>query len=327
MTIDQDLIRALLARREGTRLDFKETHYENANSGNAELAKDLSAMANAMPRSASSAYILIGVREKADGTGELIGVAPNSHFDDATLHEKVRHILNRTPDFSYDSAEVDGQSVGVFEIRSGGRPFYPVRDNAVLRRNCAVVRDGSSTDIASPDQILEWASEDDSAAHELRVLQLQQARAKVSPKPAIYPKGRVQLSSGDYLRLSVTVENHGEIGFTILKAISRWTLTDKFVLALTSQESIALASTLAWDVEVEAGQYVPVGGAEVLQARLRINAFTAALIGQGLQMTKAFDPEWLAARFSVTCEATTGVAAVVEETRLWPPDKRTSEPF
>jgi hypothetical protein len=321
MHIDSVFLEALLARKEGTRLDFKETHYANTPAGNAELAKDLSAMANALARGAASAHILIGVREKADGTGELVGVPYGSHFDDATLHQKVRNILNRAPDFSYESLDVNGLSVGVFEIRAGGRPIYAVRDNPPLKRNCAVVRDGSSTDVASPDQILEWGREDDPETRALRVLELQKARAKVTPKAIIYPKGRKLLSSGDLLMLSVTVENHGEVDFTVSRARSEWRPTDLLIqkLAGAGQDAIAKTAALRWNVEVEAGQFVPVGDAIELYGKLKCSAFAEALKDRGLP-TLRFEAEWFAAHFTIDCEATTGNTTTVEATRLWPPD-------
>lgn len=169
MPISVETIRELLARNEGPALDFKATHYPGTNSGNAEMAKDVMAISNGLSPHASLGHILIGVNENSDKTGFVVGVDPNSHLDDASMQQKVKAILNRTPKFSYSSIEIDGLSVGVFEILPGGRPYYPLKDyppNAhgnKLNRFVALVRLGTSTDAASPDQIRSWIREDDEA--------------------------------------------------------------------------------------------------------------------------------------------------------------------
>ena len=61
----------------------------------------------------------------ADKVRELAGVS--KHVDDAVLHQKVRDHLNKTPDFTYGAVDV-GVSVGVYEIRPSGRPYFATRD-------------------------------------------------------------------------------------------------------------------------------------------------------------------------------------------------------
>lgn len=125
MPLDADTIRSLAAQREGTRLDFKSQQYDWKSDGNLELAKDLMAMANALGPRGGNAHILIGVQELSDHSGQVVGVAPSDHLDDASMHQKVQGLLNRVPDFSYVQVEVDGASVGVFEVRPGRRPIFP----------------------------------------------------------------------------------------------------------------------------------------------------------------------------------------------------------
>ena len=167
--MDEGLVRELVARREGPRLDFKESPHET----NEELAKDLIAMANVLGPSAR-AHILLGVREQPDGTGEIIG-ANLGRLGDAEFQQKVKTLLNRVPRFAFASIKVDGKSVGVFEIEGTcHRPFYPLRDAGVLKRFMPMKRVGTSTDVASPDEVLEWKREDQPAAqpwHNLRMLQ------------------------------------------------------------------------------------------------------------------------------------------------------------
>lgn len=163
MSLDTEGLRALLASREGTRLDFKAMDYDWAKGKDAkvEMVKDVMAMANALSPGDAHAYILIGVDEKPDDrTGVVVGVHPAAHVGDADLHQKVAHALNRTPDFTYSVMEIDAKSVGIYEIRWARRPFFPIRDQGdrnKLHRRVALVRDGSSTDVASPDEIGVWA--------------------------------------------------------------------------------------------------------------------------------------------------------------------------
>jgi hypothetical protein len=116
---------------------------------------------------------LIGVGENSiDGTGILVGVEPNSHPDSADLYGKVKYLLNKTPTFSYAVVNVMGNSVGVIEILPGGRPFYPLKDKGQrLMRYRALMRRGSSTDAASPDEIQAWAWEDRQTAITLTLVQ------------------------------------------------------------------------------------------------------------------------------------------------------------
>jgi hypothetical protein len=167
MSITVELINQLSARREGPALDFKKAQYDWSSGGNLELAKDLMAIANGLASGSAPGYILIGVDEKTDGTGEVIGVDVSKHLDDASMQQKVSSLLNRMPRFSYATALVDGKSVGAFEIHPGGRPFYPLRDQGrQLTRFQALIRNGSSTDVAAPDQVLAWAHEDEGSVRQ-----------------------------------------------------------------------------------------------------------------------------------------------------------------
>jgi hypothetical protein len=163
MSVDETLMRA---RREGPRLEFKESPHGT----NEELAKDLMAMANILPPG-GRAHTLLGVRERPDGTGQTVG-AETGRLGDAEFQQKVKGLLNRVPRFTFASIQADERSIGVFEIDgTGHRPFYPLRDAGVLRRFVPLKRVGTSTDVASPDEVLEWKREDQPTAqpwHELR---------------------------------------------------------------------------------------------------------------------------------------------------------------
>jgi predicted HTH transcriptional regulator len=80
MAISLELIHQLAARREGPALDFKRDQYDWNVSGNLELAKDLMSIANGLSSGSAPGYILIGVDERADGTGDVIGVDISKHL-------------------------------------------------------------------------------------------------------------------------------------------------------------------------------------------------------------------------------------------------------
>lgn len=165
MAIDESLVLELVSRSESEKLDFKTHAYDSSTESKFEFAKDLMSIANGLVIDGPAGYILIGVDENSsDGTGILVGINPQTHPDDADVHEKVKHILNRVPYFSYSPIEIQGKSIGVFEIRPGGRPYYPLKSQAEkgqrLIRYQASIRRGSTTDFASPEEIQQWALED-----------------------------------------------------------------------------------------------------------------------------------------------------------------------
>ena len=185
--MDLEFLRALLARVEGPALDFKTSFYENNDAGNAELAKDIMAMANALPGGATErAYLLFGVRETKAGA-EAVGLELPAWVHDANLHQKVSTFLNRCPAFLWQAAELDGRPIGVIAISGGGRPYFPLRDKGVLKRHVPLVRVGSSTDIASPDQVVAWAEEDHGGL--VRRLELQKLEAELAVRAVLVPAG------------------------------------------------------------------------------------------------------------------------------------------
>lgn len=209
MPLDADAIRSLAAQHEGTRLDFKSQQYDWKSDGNLELAKDLMAMANALSPGGGNAYILVGVKELSDHSGEIVGVAPTAHLDDASMHQKVHPHLNRTPDFSYTQVDVGGLSVGVFEVRPGRRPIFATVTKGPLVRGVARYRDGSSTpqEGAWPDRIVGWFQEDH--ANLLREAEVEALRIQTVARPVIVG-GSVSGSSWEF-----HVRNGGMVPFTV----------------------------------------------------------------------------------------------------------------
>ena len=220
--------RMLCARREGQHLDFKEKFYESSDNGNAELAKDIMAIANTLPLGATG-HILFGVREMSDGTGEICGCSIAPWITDSNLQQKVRGSLNRIPSFSLHALKVDGFDVLAVKITSGGRPFYPLRDKGGLRRHVALVRIGSATEVASPDEILEWARLDDTLG--IRTLEADRLRAELAVAASI----RRQPGSGMVGQAQIAdfaVRNLGEKPIRIMAAAATWTYREEFVRAI-----------------------------------------------------------------------------------------------
>src|SRR2546423_1440305 len=93
--MDEAMVRELAARVEDHRLDFKEGLY----SSNEELAKDLMAFANLLPPG-SKGHILVGVRQRPDDTGEIVGVELGVDRD-SNYQQKVHGKLNRVPRFTF----------------------------------------------------------------------------------------------------------------------------------------------------------------------------------------------------------------------------------
>jgi hypothetical protein len=175
------------------------------------------AMANALSPGAAPAHILIGVEN--DGT--ITGIPATSHTDDAALHQKVNGWLNRTPTFEYVPVDVDGHSVGVYTIQPGRRPYFPLKDSAPsLQKHVARYRDGTSTEVASPQMILEWDREDDPMRHQQRLLEVrklefdirrQEAQALVRAHFSHVPG----INEGGHTDLNLILLNQGSCGITI----------------------------------------------------------------------------------------------------------------
>ena len=158
MTFDLSLLENLLHQEEGPALDFKEEQYlfENADvRSKAELLKDILALANSWRL--TTAYILIGVREVKGGRSEIIGV--ESHLDDANLHQFVNGKTQRPVEFSYlPFRTVDGE-IGVIQIPLQERPVHLKMRFGGIDKNEVLIRDGSSTRVASPDEIARMGAE------------------------------------------------------------------------------------------------------------------------------------------------------------------------
>ena len=159
MPLSAKLIERLLHEPEGTSLDFKSAQYPfnfADDRQKTELLKDILAFANSWRRAA--AYILIGVEETKGGRGRVIGV--NEHLDDAKLHQFVNGKTQRPVELSYQVIQMDGTTIGAIEIPLQKRPTYLKKSFDRLREGAVFIRDGSSTRLATPDEIAQMGAEE-----------------------------------------------------------------------------------------------------------------------------------------------------------------------
>ncbi|WP_242274959.1 ATP-binding protein [Bacillus cereus group sp. BfR-BA-01445] len=129
--------------REGTRLDFKREQYQREK--NKDLIKDIMSMANA-PIDGKK-YIVVGVKDKPDGTKEFHPIPRESVIDQATYEQVIRENIEPSIEFSYSSIQVDGNLLGVFEIGPCNNPPYMMKkDFQGLKKGECYIRRGSQQD-------------------------------------------------------------------------------------------------------------------------------------------------------------------------------------
>ena len=155
--MNPDDLARLLYRGESEALDFKRTLYRFqgltvTDEEKAELLKDILAFANSWR--SEPAHIILGVDERRGGKKSVVGVNAKEHPDDAWLQEFVNKKTNRPIRFGYVALEYQAKSIGVIRFdHPQERPVFLERDYGGLRAHTVYIRRGSSTDIASPDEI------------------------------------------------------------------------------------------------------------------------------------------------------------------------------
>jgi len=147
------LMEELLNEDESSTLDFKCDQYpfdKATDEQKGELLKDILAFANAWRR--TDAYILIGVEDIKGGRSNVVGVA--SHLDDACIQQFVNSKTNRPVTFAYEVFPFEGVRIGIIHIPLQERPIYLTKDFGKLKKGEVRIRRNSSTDIATPDEII-----------------------------------------------------------------------------------------------------------------------------------------------------------------------------
>lgn len=170
--MEAQLIERLLHEEEGASLDFKREQYlfvGAADDEKAELLKDIVAFANAWRR--DTAYILIGVEEVRGGRSVPVGVA--QHLEDSNLQQFVNSKLNRAISFQYVACEFHGVQLGVIEVPVQERPFYLPKPYGGLLKDVVYMRRGSSTAIATPEEIAKMGASDIAPAAQAPALEFE----------------------------------------------------------------------------------------------------------------------------------------------------------
>ena len=152
-------IEMLCVRGESVNVDFKREQYKFYDApphDKSELLKDIISMANS--GHAGPSYILIGVSEQPDKSGKIVGICQGDVIDDAVIHQFVNKKTNRVVPFaSYvvASGVEDRDVIQIIEISPCAiqRPFYLLKPFGKMSENAVYYRDGTSTAVASPEQV------------------------------------------------------------------------------------------------------------------------------------------------------------------------------
>lgn len=85
------------------------------------------------------------------GAERVVGVS--HHIPENDLQQFVNSKTNRPVTFSYRSYPFEGKQIGVITIPQQERPLYLNRNFGRLQRHIVYYRQGTTTAIASPDDI------------------------------------------------------------------------------------------------------------------------------------------------------------------------------
>lgn len=203
-------VRELMLRGENETLDFKREHHD----ADPDLAKDLMSIANRLRKTSEPGYLLIGVDEDELGRGVFASERP-VHADDDTYQQKVRTWLNPPLDFHFYEVPVDGFVVGVFEIKYTKRPIAAARGSGnKLQLGLAYRRRGTRNDLATAQEIVDWAREDNLLDNEAALLAVDDLRARVELAPAIL--GHTHCTQqGSELWIDLRLENRGNVAMVV----------------------------------------------------------------------------------------------------------------
>ena len=152
-------------------------------------SSDILAFANAWRR--TTAYILIGVDEVKGGRSKIVGVG--THLDDAKLHQYVNSKTQQPIEFSYQPFRTENMEIGVIEIPIQERPIYLKRGFGIIKKNDVYKRDGSSTAIATPDEIVKMGAKQDSGGTPQLVLEWADIKRRV-PLPSPHTVNTLSLN-------------------------------------------------------------------------------------------------------------------------------------
>lgn len=155
--ISEEQLNQLCLQGESNCVDYKRAQYafvRGADEQKAELLKDVLCFANSFRK--TPVYILIGVDEESSGIGSICGIREDEVIDDSKLQEFINSKTNRRIPFSaYPFKTAAGKILQVIELDVCivERPYYLKKKFACLNYNDVWMRIGSSSHIASPDDI------------------------------------------------------------------------------------------------------------------------------------------------------------------------------
>ena len=125
---------------ENLNLDFKGAHYAKGN--NADLIKDIIAMANADTN--DECYIIIGVIRNDEGQKVIRGMDRKDFTDDANYQQLIRENVEPDVKFEYSLYEYAGKCFGVFKIGNcDNKPYMMKKDYNKLEKGDSWIRKGS----------------------------------------------------------------------------------------------------------------------------------------------------------------------------------------
>jgi hypothetical protein len=158
-------ITTLLNMSESDALDFKSGQYKFASPATddekSELLKDIIAFANSFKT--GDAFVVIGVTEKNQRKDKVIGVTP--HLKDNEIQQFVNTKANRRIEFLIHSTTAEGQPIDIIQIaHRQERPIFLTKNFGKLKANDVFIRSGSSTAIATPDQVAAMVKADHNAS-------------------------------------------------------------------------------------------------------------------------------------------------------------------
>ena len=155
--ISETQLNQLCLQGESFYVDYKREQYAfigGSDDQKAELLKDVLCFANSFRK--TPAYILIGVDEEPSGIGTICGIREDEVIDDSKLQEFINSKTNnRIPFSAYPFRMYSGKIIQVIEIDVcvRARPFYLKKNFSKLHCKDVLVRAGTSSHIASPEEI------------------------------------------------------------------------------------------------------------------------------------------------------------------------------
>jgi hypothetical protein len=146
----------IINKPESSFIDFKKEQYsfsdDKTEIKTAEFIKDIVSFSNTIR--AETAYIILGIRVKENGTKELLGI--NKHIDDAIFQEKIKDKVYPKPHFLYYTYAYQNKLFGIIEIPiyKYSEPIYPVKKMKGLDIGRIYFRRGSSNSEAIGKEII-----------------------------------------------------------------------------------------------------------------------------------------------------------------------------